>query len=143
MIAKDLSRSDRTGRRTWRLILPAALAMGLALPLAGCKSPAEKAAEYYQSGLDLVAAGDLDRAIVQFRNVFDIEGNHYEARKALAEALASKGDASGAYSQYLRLAEQYAGEPIEERVAFFKVAEQELIETPDEAFRFHSGIPRQ
>lgn len=107
MIAKDLSRSDRTGRRTWRLILPAALAMGLALPLAGCKSPAEKAAEYYQSGLDLVAAGDLDRAIVQFRNVFDIEGNHYEARKALAEALASKGDASGAYSQYLRLAEQY------------------------------------
>ena len=64
MIAKDLSRSDRTGRRTWRLILPAALAMGLALPLAGCKSPAEKAAEYYQSGLDLVAAGDLDRAIV-------------------------------------------------------------------------------
>lgn len=47
------------------------------------------------------------------------------------------------YEDYLRLAEQYAGESIEERVAFFKSAEQDLIETPDEEFRFHSGVPRQ
>ena len=47
------------------------------------------------------------------------------------------------YEDYLRLAEQYAGESIDERVAFFKDAEQELIETPDEEFRFHSGVPRQ
>ncbi|WP_290525403.1 tRNA-(ms[2]io[6]A)-hydroxylase [Alcanivorax sp.] len=47
------------------------------------------------------------------------------------------------YEDYLRLAEQYAGESIDERVAFFKDAERELIETPDEEFRFHSGVPKQ
>ncbi|EXJ11220.1 tRNA-(MS[2]IO[6]A)-hydroxylase (MiaE) [Nitrincola nitratireducens] len=43
------------------------------------------------------------------------------------------------YQDYLFLAESYAGEPIDERVAFFAQAEKELIEAPDEEFRFHSG----
>ncbi len=45
------------------------------------------------------------------------------------------------FEDYLKLAEQYAGEPIEERVNFFKGLEQDLIESPDEEFRFHSGVP--
>ena len=45
------------------------------------------------------------------------------------------------FEDYLKLAEQYAGEPIEERVDFFKALEQDLIESPDEEFRFHSGVP--
>lgn len=47
------------------------------------------------------------------------------------------------FEDYLKLAEQYAGEPIDERIAFFKHVEKELIETPDEEFRFHSGIPKK
>ena len=43
------------------------------------------------------------------------------------------------YQDYLRMAELYAKEPIEPRVAFFKEKEQEAILTPDEKFRFHSG----
>lgn len=45
------------------------------------------------------------------------------------------------YQDYLGLAEEYAGEPIDERVAFFRDAERELIETSDDEFRFHSGAP--
>ena len=45
------------------------------------------------------------------------------------------------FQDYLRLAELYAGEPIDDRVAAFAAAERELVETPDEAFRFHSGVP--
>ncbi|MCG8393476.1 MAG: tRNA-(ms[2]io[6]A)-hydroxylase [Pseudomonadales bacterium] len=45
------------------------------------------------------------------------------------------------FEDYLNLAEQYAGEPIAERVDFFKDVERELIESPDEVFRFHSGTP--
>ena len=46
------------------------------------------------------------------------------------------------YQDYLKLAEQYAGGPIEERVSFFKEVERELVESPDSEFRFHSGIPQ-
>ncbi|MGB2337897.1 MAG: tRNA-(ms[2]io[6]A)-hydroxylase [Alcanivorax sp.] len=45
------------------------------------------------------------------------------------------------FEDYLKLAEQYAQGPIEERVDFFKAVEQELIEAPDDEFRFHSGTP--
>lgn len=75
--------------------------------LAACDSPEEKAEAFYESGLALIAAGDLDRAAVEFRNVFDYNGQHQDARRQLAEILESQGKTSGAYGQYLRLAEQY------------------------------------
>ena len=45
------------------------------------------------------------------------------------------------YQDYLHLARDYAGEPIDERIAFFCEVERELIEAEDEEFRFHSGTP--
>ncbi|MBO6754219.1 MULTISPECIES: tRNA-(ms[2]io[6]A)-hydroxylase [Spongiibacter] len=45
------------------------------------------------------------------------------------------------FKDYLTLAAAYAGEPIDERVAVFRQREQELIESADTAFRFHSGPP--
>jgi len=43
------------------------------------------------------------------------------------------------YQDYLKLARKYAGEDISERVEYFRLKEVELIESPDEEFRFHSG----
>tara|TARA_R100000900_G_scaffold108281_2_gene83969 strand:- start:499 stop:1101 length:603 start_codon:yes stop_codon:yes gene_type:complete len=43
------------------------------------------------------------------------------------------------YRDYLTLAEQAAGNRVEDRVATFLALEQQLIETPDTGFRFHSG----
>lgn len=47
------------------------------------------------------------------------------------------------YQDYLALAQQVAGEEgdISERVAHFGKVEAELISTPDEDFKFHSGVP--
>ena len=45
------------------------------------------------------------------------------------------------FRDYLTLAEAYSLESIEERVALFGALEQELIESTDEEFRFHSGVP--
>ncbi|WP_261841095.1 tRNA-(ms[2]io[6]A)-hydroxylase [Aliamphritea ceti] len=45
------------------------------------------------------------------------------------------------YQDYLKLAEDAAGEDISERVAMFREIERELIESPDPEFRFHSGVP--
>lgn len=46
------------------------------------------------------------------------------------------------YQDYLALAQSYSPVAIEERVAFFAEVERELIESPDEEFRFHSGVPQ-
>ena len=45
------------------------------------------------------------------------------------------------YQDYLALAKLYSEEPIDDRVLFFADIEKELILTPDETFRFHSGVP--
>jgi len=78
------------------------------LSLAACESVEERAEGHYQSGLELMEAGDYERAAVEFRNVFQLNGSHQAARHALAEILLDHNDdARGAYGQYLRLAEQY------------------------------------
>jgi len=45
------------------------------------------------------------------------------------------------YQDYLELARQVAGKDISERVAYFANVEAELITSPDEDFKFHSGNP--
>ncbi len=45
------------------------------------------------------------------------------------------------YEDYLALARSITDESIDERVAFFREVERELIDTPDEMLRFHSGVP--
>lgn len=47
------------------------------------------------------------------------------------------------YQDYLALAQSYSPISIEERVAFFAEVERELIESPDDVFRFHSGVPQE
>ncbi len=43
------------------------------------------------------------------------------------------------YQDYLTLAEQANGGPVDDRVGVFLALEQKLIEEPDQEFRFHSG----
>jgi len=45
------------------------------------------------------------------------------------------------YKDYLALAEYYSDEPITARIALIAQREQMLIESPDQQFRFHSGVP--
>lgn len=78
------------------------------LTLSACKSSEERAEEYYQSGLELIEAGDYDRGIVELRNVFEFDGSHRDARFLLATTLLEqRNNIRGAYGQFLRLAEQY------------------------------------
>ena len=84
-----------------------ALAVSATLFLVACESSEERAEEFYQTGMELLAEGDLERAVVSFRNVFNLNGEHFEARRELAETLIKLDKSPEAYSQYLRLAEQY------------------------------------
>lgn len=109
-----------------------ALALSATLVLAACESSEERAEEFYQSGMELLEAGDTERAIVSFRNVFRFDGEHFEARKELADALDELGNASEAYSQYLRLAEQYPDNTLVRQKLTYKAL---LVQSWDEAER--------
>ncbi len=80
----------------------------LVFALVACSSAEERAEEHYQTALELIEAGDVDRAIVELRNVFQLNGRHFEARHLLADLLLNeRNNLQGAYGQYLRLVEQY------------------------------------
>lgn len=67
-------------------------------------------------------APHLDEELAKFyRSLLRSEGRHFK--------------------DYLALAQLYSEEPIDDRVNLFAATEQELIQSPDPEFRFHSGIP--
>jgi tetratricopeptide (TPR) repeat protein len=85
-----------------------AVVFALSLSLvAACDSAEERAEKHFQSGMELLQAGDVDRALVEFRNVFQLDGRHRAARAAYAKAEFERGNVREAYAQYLRLVEQY------------------------------------
>lgn len=88
-----------------RFIAP--LVLSALLALTGCQSSEEKAEDHFSSARELAEAGDIDRAIVELRNVFEFAPNHRDARVYLAELLSSKGDIAGAYGQYVLLVDQH------------------------------------
>ena len=45
------------------------------------------------------------------------------------------------YADYILLAKRYSESDISARVAHFAAKEAELINRPDDKFRFHSGVP--
>ncbi|MGC3940428.1 tetratricopeptide repeat protein [Roseobacter sp. EG26] len=98
-----------------------ALAAAVFLALAGCKSDADRAEEYFQSGLALIESGDTDRAMVQFRNVFEFDKAHLPTRQTMAELFMTQGNPRAAYGQYLAIAEQYP-ENFEARRALAELA---------------------
>lgn len=89
-----------------RLVLAAVSALVIS-GLAACQSSEEKAEEHYKAGMELLEKGDTDRALVEFRNVFQLNGQHREARQTYARIMRERGDLREAYGQYLRLVEQY------------------------------------
>ncbi len=75
--------------------------------ISSCDTAEERADRHYQSGLELLEQGDVDRALVEFRNVFQLNGTHREARLLYANAERERGNMREAFGQYLRLVEQY------------------------------------
>ena len=75
--------------------------------LSFCDNAEQRADKHFQSGVALLEEGDVDRALVEFRNVFKLNGQHAEARLKYAEAERARGNLREAYGQYLRLVEQY------------------------------------
>ena len=82
------------------------LILAALLGLAACDSAEERAERHYQRGVALLAEGDADRALVEFRNVFRLDGDHIPARLAFAGVQRARGVTREAMGQYLRVADQ-------------------------------------
>ncbi len=82
------------------LVVPFAL-------LVACDNAEDRAERHFQSALELLQAGDVERAVVEFRNVFKLNGEHRDARATYAALRRSQGDYVESVGQYLRLVEQY------------------------------------
>ena len=104
-------------RRFFTLVF---LTMGLSL-LTACNTAEERAQEHFEKGTSLLEQGDVERALVEFRNVFKLNGLHKGARLTYAQVEEDRGNVSAAYGQYLRLVEQYP-ENLEGRRALARLA---------------------
>jgi len=96
------------------------LTMGLIF-LTACNTAEERAQEHFEKGTALLEQGDVERALVEFRNVFKLNGLHKGARLTYAQVEEDRGNVSAAYGQYLRLVEQYP-ENLEGRRALARLA---------------------
>ncbi len=103
-----------------RSLLGFALTIGLSL-LAACDSAEERAEKHFQAALEHIENKDFDRAAIEFRNVFKLNGRHKEARLTYARIQRERGAEQEAYSQYLRLVEQYPND-LEGRRALAEMA---------------------
>jgi tetratricopeptide (TPR) repeat protein len=78
--------------------------------LVACESSRDKAARHLASALQLVEKGDGDRALVEFRNVFQLDPENIEARRDFADFLVTRGDLGGAYGQYQAVIDRAPGD---------------------------------
>ncbi|MDJ1008437.1 MAG: tetratricopeptide repeat protein [Paracoccaceae bacterium] len=78
--------------------------------LAACESDEERAEGHYESAVELAEAGDVDRAIVELRNVLQLNDGHREGRLLFARLMMEQGDTRQALASYLRVVEQYPDE---------------------------------
>ncbi|WP_050605771.1 tetratricopeptide repeat protein [Ruegeria sp. 6PALISEP08] len=81
--------------------------LSLSLLLSACDTAEERAEAHFQAGLAHLEQGDVERALVEFKNVFKLNGQHKEARLTFAQLERERGNLPLAYGQYLRLIEQY------------------------------------
>lgn len=76
------------------------------LLLAACDSSEERAEGHFENAVDLLEDGDVDRALVELRNVFQLNEDHIRARKLFAETMLERGDFREAFGNFLYVSER-------------------------------------
>ncbi|MEM9435411.1 MAG: tetratricopeptide repeat protein [Pseudomonadota bacterium] len=114
-------------------------AIAALMVLSACESIEQRAEGHYESALALLEEGDLDRATVEFRNVFELVENHRGARTAFAQALFENGRTGQAYGQYLFIAEQFPDD-LEARVRLSRIS---FLRRNWEEFDRHAAAARE
>jgi predicted Zn-dependent protease len=99
----------------------AAASLSALLLLTACDSAEERAQGHYESAVELLAAGDVDRALIELRNVFQLNGLHVEARKLYAATMLERGNLGDAMGSYTLVSEQDPSD-VDSRIAIARIA---------------------
>ncbi len=78
--------------------------------LAACDSAEDKAEKHFASAVDLYESGDVERALVELRNVFQNDEGHKEAHLLFAGIQQDRGRFRQSIRSYLRVAEEFPEE---------------------------------
>ena len=106
---------------TKRTVTLAAVSLSALLLLSACDSAEERAEGHYESAVELLQAGDVDRALVELRNVFELNRLHVPARKLYAATMLERGRLRDAMGSYTLVSEQDPSD-VESRVAIARIA---------------------
>lgn len=124
-------------------LLPPLLGLLLALALAGCDTAEERAQAHYERAKVLLAEGQTEQAIIEFRNVFKLDGNNAAARLDYANLMAGRGETAEAIGQFLRLAEQDWGNvTLHKRLAELALTAQDFTTAATHADRAYELDPK-
>ncbi|MXQ06419.1 tetratricopeptide repeat protein [Alphaproteobacteria bacterium GH1-50] len=91
------------------------------LALSACDTAEERAQKHFESGLELIQAGDVERGLVELRNVLTLDEFHTEGRKLYARTLREMGNVAESYQQYRSLVET-SPDDYESRLALAEMA---------------------
>lgn len=97
----------------------AALVAGF-IALAGCDSPEERVQKHFERGVELAAANDSDRAMVELRNALKINPSHAPARFEIARLFESRGEMQAAADNY-RAAAEFDPNHVEARIRLAQI----------------------
>jgi len=79
----------------------------LLLGLAACESSEDRAARHLEAAETLVAEGDLDAAVLEFRNALEFAPTNKQALQQLAEVQMRRGEEGAAFGTYQRLVDNH------------------------------------
>ncbi len=89
------------GAGTWRL----AAVLAATLALAACDTAAERIARHLEKGLELVEAGELGKALLEFRSALQIDIDTLPAHLEMARIYEAQGDGRRAFGHYRKVTE--------------------------------------
>lgn len=125
--------------RTGRMLLRSATGLCL-LALVACDNAEERAASHYAKGVELAAAGEIEKAIIEFRNSLRLDQNAVAPRLEFARLLLDQGRLEQAAGHFQRLSE-LDPENSEVRVSLARIM---LIgNNPTEALRHVNAVLQQ
>lgn len=90
-----------------RHILNILLVAAAVVFLSGCESSSERAEKHYEAGVAYYEDGDVTRAMVEMRNVLQLDPAHQAARRLFADMLRQSGETGQAFAHYRDLTERY------------------------------------
>lgn len=124
---------------TKRTVSLAAVSLSALLLLTACDSAEERAEGHYESAVELLGEGDVDRALIELRNVFQLNNLHIPARKLYAATMLERGQLGEAMGSYTLVSEQDPSD-VESRIAVARIA----LETGNwEAFTLNTQRARE